>query len=130
MSNDDYQHQDNENFCDKYKQRIRKPLPFDYPDLPGIKWVSKYIPDIIEVPVDLYNKSDISLGLEEVPKIEAVMYIDLSKLAGVRGFFPSNDDQASETECTIEVAGLETSVVNVPISSMMKAWLFYKKNTR
>lgn len=124
MSNDDYQHR--RTFCQTMKEEIIK-----FPEIPGIKWVSKTVYSIVEVPIELHRRDHVDLGIatEESNTMTSVMYLDLDKLTIVREYFPKGDSETpSENECIIEVNGVEAgTVVSVSLKSMMKAWLFFKK---
>lgn len=102
----------------------------DFPKIRGIKWLSTDCPDLVAVKVMLEDKVQRSLGIAGM-KIDEIVddyYIDLSKLAGVRNWYPTEDDIPAKNECMVDIDGVSSFVASLSKEALLEAWLFYKKN--
>ncbi len=98
-----------------------------FPEIDGIEWMDKSIPDIIGVRVVLVHRLSQELGLSDVPTEPSVVFVDLSRLAGLRYWYPDGCDDPSETECSVDVEGVDNFIATVTLKNMLKAWKFYKQ---
>lgn len=100
----------------------------EFPKIKGIKWVSESFPDLIALDITLLDRKINDLGIEgmKVLEIASLQYIDLSKLAGIREFYPDNMYEPSSTECSVDIDGIANFIANVSVKDMKEAWVFYK----
>ena len=99
-----------------------------HPKIPGIRWMDDEIPDIIGIPVTLEDKKLRDLGLDVTPDtIQIELYIDLSKLAGVRNWFPTSSEEPSPNECLIDVDGMLDFVADLKVKDVLEAWIYNKR---
>lgn len=98
-----------------------------FPKIKGLKWLSDDCPDLIEVKTILLDKKQFEMDLPNGPdEIEASQYCDLSKLAGVRDFYPEMNE-ISNTECMVDFSGMPSMIIKINKHDMLKAWLVYKQ---
>ena len=100
-----------------------------HPKIKYIKWIDEDIPDIIAIPLTMEDKKfrDLALDKIPIPTIQVIQYIDLSKLAGVRPWYPIDSESPSSTECLVDVEGMVDFVADVPVENMIEAWIYYKR---
>lgn len=100
-----------------------------FPKIKGIRWLSEDFPDLVAIDVMLVDKSLENLDIAgfEAPQIKSEIKVDLSKLAAVSYWYPRGQDEPSETECSVDVEGVNGFVANVPVKNLVEAWLFCKK---
>jgi len=100
-----------------------------HPKIPGITWLDESIPEIICVPITMEDRKFRDLGLDNIkpPTITVPQYIDLSKLAGIRPWYPLESDDPSSNECLVDVEGMLDFVADVAVKDIIEAWLYYKR---
>ena len=97
----------------------------EFPKIKGLKRISQDCPDIVSIPVQMERVSLVDMGLPS--PIELLdMYLDLSKLAGVKEWWEKDAPEASSTECVADFVGINSLVLNIGKEELLKAWLFYK----
>jgi len=103
-----------------------------HPKIKCIKWIDEEIPDIIAVFITMEDRKfrDLALDKVAIPTIQVTQYIDLSKLAGVRPWYPIDSEEPSSTECLVDVEGMIDFVADVPVQNMLEAWIYYKRWSR
>lgn len=99
----------------------------EFPKIKGITWMDETAPDIIGVDVVLVHRLSRELGLKEIPTEPSIVYIDLSKLAGVRKWYPEGEDEPSEIESSVDVEGVDNFIASVTVKNMLEAWMFNKR---
>ena len=72
------------------------------------------------------NRVQAEVGLMDPEEILINFYLDLSKLAGVKPWYPKGSDEPSEKECLCDFMGIDQVILNITIDQIMEAWLFYK----
>lgn len=99
------------------------------PKIPGITWLDSDIPELIAIPITLEDRLFQNLGLDnlQAPTITVTQYIDLSKLSGLRSWYGKSSDEPSKRECLVDIEGMIDFVADVPLTSMLEAWMYYKK---
>jgi len=99
-----------------------------FPKIKGITWLSEGFPDLISIKIIMVDRKiqDLDIKGMAVPEIEVDQYIDLSKLAGVREWYPPESEEPSLTECVVDVDGVDNFIGNLPIKNLLQAWIFYK----
>ena len=55
------------------------------------------------------------------------MYLDLSKLSGIKDWWEKESDKPSTTECVADFDGVPQLILVITKEELLKAWLFYKK---
>lgn len=100
----------------------------NFPEIEGITWLSTDFPDIVIVKITLEDKRKQELDLPDldINDIEVDQYIDLSRVAGVRAWYPWMQEEPSKNECMLDVEGIVGFVANISIENMIKAWIIYK----
>lgn len=98
------------------------------PEIEGVKWMTSSTLDIISIAVTLESKGLKELGLKDVPSLKSEIILDLSKLAGLRPYFPTELEVPSSSECIVDVEGLDSFVADVSLEEMIELWIFYKIN--
>lgn len=103
-----------------------------FPKIEGIVWLSKQVPDLVCVKITLEDKKKESLGIPglDIEDIEVDQYFDLSKLCGIRDWYPTNMDSPAEDECLVDVDGIPSFALNISKEKLLEAWLFYKEFTK
>lgn len=97
------------------------------PRFEDIEWVSEENLELVLVKVTLVNQLHQELGLDNMDEILEDYYIDLSKLSGIKPWYPKEkEDGASETECLVDMACKEAIVINVNMFHLLKFWEYYK----
>ena len=101
----------------------------NFPKIKGLKWLSDQFPDLVTIDVTLLSRTIQELDIPgmAIPETPSVMYIDLSKLAGVNPWYPKGADDPSETECSVDVNGIANFVADIRLENLVEAWLFYKQ---
>jgi len=100
-----------------------------FPKIKNLIWLSENFPDLVSIKVTLEDKK--KHLLDDIPGVEILdievdQYLDLSKLAGVRDWYPDGEDEPSPNECLVDVDGISTIVVNITKRDLLAAWIFYK----
>ena len=98
-----------------------------HPKIKGIEWMDSEIPEIIAVPITLEDRMYKDLGLDKVEPntMQITQYVDLSKMAGLRRWYIT--EEGSTTECVVDVVGMSDFIADVPIENMLEAWVYYKR---
>lgn len=98
----------------------------EFPKIKGIKWLSEDYPDLICIQIVMENRAQAEMGLDNVEECTIDMYLDLSKLAGIKDWYEKGEDDPSTTECCVDFEGVTQMVLVVTKENLLKAWLFYK----
>lgn len=100
-----------------------------FPKIKGLRWLSEDFPDLVAIDVTLEDRKIRDLGIEgmEIPQTSGIMYVDLSKLAGVHDWYPKDHDNPSETECSVDFDGINNFIADMSTKDLIEAWIFYKR---
>lgn len=98
-----------------------------FPKIDGITWMDESYPDIISIRVTLVDRIARDLDLKIKPTMPDIVYIDLSKLAGVKYWYPEGSDEPHPTESSVDVDGVDNFIADVSVKNMLEAWIFYKR---
>lgn len=97
-----------------------------FPKIKNMRWVSEDFPDLIVVKCLMENRVQAEFGVKDPEEILINFYLDLSKLAGVKPWYPKGSDEPSKTECLCDFMGIDQVILNITIEQMLEAWCFYK----
>ena len=91
-----------------------------------MRWVSQDTPDLIIIKVLMQNRLQWEMDIADPEEQLIDFYLDLSKLAGVKPWYPKGSDEPSKTECLCDFVGIDQVILYITIDQIMEAWIFYK----
>ena len=100
-----------------------------FPKIIGLTWLCEDFPDLVAIDITLVDNALKNLEIEgmKIPEMPGKMYLDLSRLAGVRPWYPKDCDDPSEKECSIDIDGMDSFIGDINIKDLLEAWIFYKR---
>lgn len=100
-----------------------------FPKIKGLRWLCEDFPDLVAIDVTLVNRSIEELDIPGLksPETSSEMRIDISKLAAINEWYPKGSDEPSETECSVEIEGVNSFVADMTVKDLTEAWIFYKR---
>lgn len=101
----------------------------NFPKIKGLKWLYDDYPDLVAIDVVYINRKMSDLGIKglEIPEQPERMYVDLSQLSAISPWFPDGQDEPSETECSVDISGVNNFIANVNREKLLEAWIFCKR---
>lgn len=100
-----------------------------HPKIRNIRWLDDELSNLVAVKVTLIDRTIANMDIPgmEVPETPSEIRIDLGKLAGVSPWYPKGSDEPSETECFLDIEGIEKFVADVSIEEITEAWIYYHR---
>lgn len=103
-----------------------------FPKIKGLRWLCEDFPDLVAVDVTLVDNALKSLEIDgmKIPEMPGKMYLDLSRLAGVRYWYPKDSDEPDEPDdkaCYVDIDGMDSFIGDISVKDLLEAWIFYKR---